>query len=187
MKEKIVYRFTLQEFKEIINKIKKEDIDYFAFGGFAFDGFYGEESEHEDLDLIFFEKDKMKVVKLFKELGFKTYLHGRKHDYRNNNKKIDILFMQDKGDYYEILGNIKRDKISKGALVKKNNVKIEGFEFTIMPFEWFSLYLNSHHIESKREKLNKFVNKILPLCQKLPTLIQENVNKPDNMDKIEIK
>ena len=182
----IEYKITFEEFKNIIKTLEKENIDYFVYGGFAFDGVNNEKKNHEDLDLIFFMKDKIEVVNLFKRMGYIAYLHGRKHDYRKENIRIDVLFMNDLGDCYEILGNIKKDKISKEAFTIKNKVKIKDFEFTIMPFEWFSLYYDSHHLETKKMKLNEFIKKIRPLCKELPILSQDKVDKPENMKKIEI-
>lgn len=180
-------KFSFEEFKKIIEELKNQKIDYFVWGGFAFDAINRKITNHEDLDISFFKSDTNRILKLFKNWGYTTYQHGRKHDYRKDGYWIDILFLEDKGDYYEILGNISRDKISKKAFLNKNLIKINSFEFNIMPYEWFSLYKDKHYIPEKRKILNETIDKIIPLCKPLEILVQENVKKPQNMEEIEIK
>lgn len=184
-------KFDFREFRKVVNGLEKEELDYFVFGGFSLDSINNKLTEHGDLDMIFYEKDRSVIAPFFRRLGYSTYLHGRKEDYRLNlngspQKKIDSLFLKDFGDYYELMGNRVRDKISKEAFDHYNRMSINGFDFNIMPYEWFSLYLDCHCDLSKVNEVNETIRKILPLCQPLDILSQEKVEMPINMEKVEL-
>ncbi|MBI2629572.1 hypothetical protein HYW76_00560 [Candidatus Pacearchaeota archaeon] len=177
--------FRLEDFIEAINELERQDVAYFVFGGFAIEAVNRTGRKFHDLDIIFFGKDKEKVIRLFRGLGYTTYTHGRKHDYRREKAKVDALFLEDKGDYYELHGNLCLDRISKEAFRQIPRLRMGEVEFRVMPYEWFSLY-RTHYKPEKQEDLERFVGNILPLCKRVPILEQIEVEKPENMRLMEI-
>lgn len=181
------FNFTLEEFKKVINELEKEKIGYFVFGGFAYEAINNKKFEHGDLDLAILSKDKERLTNLFKKLGYKTYLHGNKHDYRKAKFKIDIIFIEDKGEFLECGGNMCIDCLSKEAFLNKNLVKIDSFEFNVMPYEWFYLYKDAkHYIPEKTDPHQKAMRNIIKKCKPIRISRQINIEKPKNMDLIEI-
>ncbi|MFH1290258.1 MAG: nucleotidyltransferase [Nanoarchaeota archaeon] len=179
--------FTYKEFEKVIGELETKRIEYFVFGGFAFDTINNKKENHGDLDIVIFEKDKEKIKPLFEELGYTSYLHGRKHEYQRDGHKVDVIFIAEKKDHYEIMGNVCRDKVSKDAFAKKNRVETDKLEFTIMPYEWFSLYKGKHYKKEKRKTTDRTIEKIKPLCKRLKVLSSEKIPKPKNMEKIRLK
>ena len=178
--------FSYEEFVSIINNLEKEGIPYFVFGGFAYDGINQTKISHYDLDIAFFKKDVIKIIKLFKKLGFETYKRGKKQEYRKGNNKIDVIFIIDKGDYFEVGGNMCIDHISKEAFKDINKLNIGDIKFNPMPNEWFSLYFGKHFKPEKLEATNIALSKIMDNCKKLKILEQINIEKPKNMELIKL-
>ena len=178
--------FSWEEFRKVIDKLESEGLRYFVFGGFAYDFMKGEIGEHEDLDISFFIEDQEKARQVFRDLGYIPYKHGNKDDYRKGKCKVDVIFIEDGGDYYIIGGNVCLDQISKEAFEKNLRAEIGMFSFSIFPYEWFSLYFDKHYIPEKREKTNEAISKILPLCKNLKVLKQVPVERPENMELIEV-
>jgi hypothetical protein len=179
--------FSFEDFREVIDNLKAEDIEFFIFGGFAYDGILEIFEEHADLDIGFFEKDKEKVRNSFRNLGYTIYRHGNKEDYRLGKCKVDVLFIEQKKGFKIIGGNLCVDHVSDEAFDEKNFVKINNLEFEIFPFEWFSLYEGQHYVPEKIAKTEKVGEKIKPFLRELRILKQVLIEKPENMDLVEVK
>ena len=184
-------RFDFKEFRRVVSGLEENGLSYFVFGGFALDGINGELAEHGDLDIVFYERDRPAIAPFFRNLGYSTYLHGRKEDYRLNlngysERKVDSLLLKDLRNYYELMGNRVKDKISKEAFGIFTKVNVEGTEFNIMPYEWFSLYLNQHCDSSKLDKTNDAIKRVFSLCRPLDILSQEKVDRPVNQRRVEL-
>jgi hypothetical protein len=93
--------------------------------------------------------------------------------------------MRDKGDYYEVMGNRRKDLISKSAFLEDKRVSLNGFGFRIMLYEWFSLYLGTHLDENKLEHHDQVIKeRVLPYCRKFSLLSTEILERPSNVIKI---
>lgn len=184
-------KFDFGEFRFVINQLEKNGLSYFVFGGFAYDGILERANEHNDLDLVFHEKDRKAAVSMFKGWGYDTYLLGRKEKYSLTTgglpkRKIDILFLQDCGTYYELMGNRVRDRVSKNVFYAPPRVDVKGVEFNIMPYEWFSLYSGRHIYASNPERTRAAIEKASLLCRKVEVLQQDEVEMPCNMQEVRI-
>ncbi len=169
------FKFNFEELKNIVNKFEKEKLNYFVFGGWAYDGINNELNEHEDLDLVMFIEDKEKIKKILSSEGYKTRENINKLICINKKLKIEIRFIYNKEKYYEIKSNLCLDKISKEAFETINKTKINNFEFRIIPNEMLTLYKDGHIKKNleKNRRVNDAIQKISQKCKKLNVLNQE--------------
>jgi len=191
-KDKLEKRFSFEDFQEAINAFEAANLDYFVFGGFALDAIGDQPSSHKDLDIIVPEPEEERIIQTARSLGYRAYNLGRRLYFRKETAYrviIDALRMTNQENHYEIMGNIAKDSVSKSAFTPRTRTSLGGIEFTIMPYEWFSLYQDGKHDQQpeKTEGMKETIAKILPLCQALPILSQEQIEHPENMEKIEIK
>ena len=177
--------FDLREFPKIIETLEKSGLDYFVFGGFAYDGINNESKDHGDLDLVGLIKDRDKLRDLFKQLGYKGYQIGEIRDaFLKGKSKIDLIFMIDCGDCYEISGGLYKEELSKEAFTPRRKVEREGVKFTIMPYEWFKLYENEKFGNKEKTQMLKAIKKIMPLCRKFKIYEHLSIEKRGKWKKI---
>jgi len=185
---KINEKFTFEEFKRIISGLNDSRIKYFVTGSWAHDAINNEYNEHGDLDLVMFHDSKEKIINFFKEKGYKIYEFGNKYILEKGELKIEIRFIYDKKDYFEIRSNLCLDKISKESFERKNVWKINRFEFRVIPNEQLVLYEDGHLKKDrvKNERVNKAVRKVKPLCKEIKIMEQVVLSRGNNLEMVEL-
>jgi len=181
-------KFTFKEFQKVISGLENSGIKYFVIGGWAYDAINKELNDHEDLDLVMFNDSKESIQRFFKDKSYKIFEFGNKYILENKELKIEIRFIYDKKDYFEITSNICLDKISKEAFEKDNLWDIEGFGFRIIPNEQLVLYENGHlkKDKTKNERINNAVKKVKPLCKDLEIVEQTILPRSNDWEMVEL-
>ncbi len=179
--------FNPKEFSYLIWALEKFHFEYFVFGGFAYDGITGEMHDHEDLDIVGMNNQRDTLRHILKLMDYKGYRVGQRDAFLKDKNRIDLIYMTQKQDYFEIVGNITQDRISKEAFSMERRVSRDGINFTIMPYEWFLLNGQEHYKgDDKKPYISKAIEKIKPFCNSFPVLKQVNIGKPQDMRKIPI-
>jgi len=175
-------KFTLDELRKVINVLEQNEINYYVFGGFALEAISKIKREHGDLDLIVNIKDKDILTDTLHDKKYEQTKFGRLIIYKKEEQgliyKIGTLWMKNFKNFYKIRGNRAEDKISKEVFDTPNYVNIEGINFRIMPFEWFSLYENiTHHREEKDAYHKRAIQIVLPSCKEVEILKQRPIKR----------
>ena len=174
--------FDYEEFGRLINSLEENHLRYFVFGGFAIDAINKERTQHEDLDLIIIEDDKMKLINILKNMRYTKKQIGRIIVFRKKTKnqilKIDVMFMKIFKDTYRIRGNRSEEIISKEIFDKDTYLESEGIKFKTMPFEWFSLYQEIKHFNPEKDaKHKRAMESITPFHKNLKILKRRDIKR----------
>jgi hypothetical protein len=171
-------KFVFNEFKKIINNLKKYKLRYFVFGGFCYYGL-GENWKAKDLDLVCFEEDMQVLDEIFLKTGYSKKIDKRKIIYYKKNFIVDIRLIRIVDNIYQVRSNRTIDYLSQGAFKYKNYGEINGFKFRIVPNEFLLLYRKAHseNFPDKNKKLNQILDKIEPKCKKMVVCKQKRFRK----------
>lgn len=162
-----------EEVIELYKLFEENGIQVWIDGGWGIDALLGKQTRpHKDLDIAIYHKDKPKLLKLFKERGYKDIARDDTSDWNfvlgDGEYEIDVhtFIFDDEGK------NIYGTNYPKESL--SGTGKINGVTVNCIPPEWVVKF----HAQALYEPKEKDIQDVKAICEKFNLALPQNYKKP---------